>query len=81
MEIEKYERIFVDSVLFIKLLMQKNNSLWGWKMGTDIVDLMKYENTVREQTLMNCCENCHVKPSDLQPKEQGCETGPGKIEK
>ena len=45
MEIEKYERIFVDSILFIKLLMQKNNSLWGWKMGTDIVDLMKYENT------------------------------------
>ena len=22
----------------------------------------------------------HVKPSDLQPKEQGCETGPGKTE-
>ena len=58
MEIEKYERIFVDSILFIKLLMQKSNSLWGWKMGTDIVDLMKYENTVREQTLMNCYENC-----------------------
>ena len=27
-------------------------------MGTDIVDLMEYENTDREQTLMKCCENC-----------------------
>ena len=27
-------------------------------MGTDIVDLMEYENTVREQTLMKCYENC-----------------------
>ena len=47
MEIEKYERIFVDSILFIKVLMQKQY-LWGWKMGTDTVDLMKYKNTVRE---------------------------------
>ena len=57
MEIEKYERIFVDSILFIKVLMQKQY-LWGWKMGTDTVDLMKYKNTVREQTLMKCYENC-----------------------
>lgn len=37
--------------------MQKNNNGAG-RWGTDIVDLMKYENTVREQTLMNCYENC-----------------------
>ena len=27
-------------------------------MGTDIVNLMEYENTDREQTLIKCYENC-----------------------
>ena len=42
-------------------------------MGTDIVDLMEYENTDREQTLMKCCENCAYRTVDLLTFKPFCD--------